>query len=90
MDGTATVIPRRENLNIINVSQLDKDAIVVCYDNVIKILTQQGKLRETKKQVSDFKFDFKIESLGNINMRWLNILQYQMIMFNFLFSLFTW
>lgn len=64
MDGTATVIPRRDNLNLICVNQLDKDAIVVCYDNVIKILTQQGKLRETKKQVSEFKFDFKIESIG--------------------------
>lgn len=63
MDGTATVIPRRDNLNLICVNQLDKDAIVVCYDNVIKILTQQGKLRETKKQVSEFKFDFKIESI---------------------------
>lgn len=28
----ATVIPRRENVNVIHVSQMDKDAIIVCYD----------------------------------------------------------
>lgn len=64
MDGTATVIPKRENLKIVSVTQLDKDAIVICHDNVVRIVTQQGKLRDTKKQVSDFQFDFKIESIG--------------------------
>lgn len=29
----ATVIPRRENLNVINVTQFEKDAILVCYDS---------------------------------------------------------
>ena len=29
----ATVIPRRENLLVINVTQLEKDAILVCYDS---------------------------------------------------------
>ena len=32
----ATVIPRRENLNIINVTQLEKDAILVCYSSKLK------------------------------------------------------
>lgn len=30
---TATVIPRRENLHVINVTQLEKNAILVCYDS---------------------------------------------------------
>jgi hypothetical protein len=30
---TATVVPRRENINVISVSQLEKDAILVCYDS---------------------------------------------------------
>lgn len=30
---SATVIPRRENLNVINVTQFEKDAILVCYDS---------------------------------------------------------
>lgn len=63
MDGTATVIPRRENLNIVSVSQIEKDNILVCYDNVVKIVTLQGKLRNTKKLVSDLLFDFNIDSI---------------------------
>lgn len=31
----ATVIPRRENLQIISVQQLEKDAILVCYSSKI-------------------------------------------------------
>lgn len=30
---SATVIPRRENLNVISVTQFEKDAILVCYDS---------------------------------------------------------
>lgn len=33
MDGTATVIPRREYLKIIKVHQLDKNAVLVCFDS---------------------------------------------------------
>lgn len=32
----ATVIPRRENLHAINVTQLEKNAILVCYDSKYK------------------------------------------------------
>ncbi|CAH1978909.1 unnamed protein product [Acanthoscelides obtectus] len=63
MDGTATVIPKKENLSIVNVTQLDKDSILMCYDNVIKIVTPQGKLKVNKKQVCELQFDFKIESI---------------------------
>lgn len=63
MDGTATVIPRRENLNIANVTQLDKDAILVCYDNVVKVVTPQGRLKVSKKLLSELRFDFKIDSI---------------------------
>ncbi|XP_060519377.1 mitogen-activated protein kinase kinase kinase kinase 5 isoform X2 [Cylas formicarius] len=63
MDGTATVVPRRENLDIVNVTQLDKDSILVCYDNFIRIVTPQGKLKSSKKQVADLRFDFKIDSI---------------------------
>ncbi|KAK9510510.1 hypothetical protein O3M35_005281 [Rhynocoris fuscipes] len=63
LDGTATVVPKRENLNIICVSQLEKDAILVCYSNVVKIVTTQGILRSNRKQVSELHFDFPIESV---------------------------
>ncbi|XP_024940381.1 mitogen-activated protein kinase kinase kinase kinase 5 isoform X18 [Cephus cinctus] len=63
MDGSATVIPRRENLQVITVTQLEKDAILVCYDNVIKVVTLQGKPRVSKKQMSELHFNFQIESI---------------------------
>ncbi|KAJ8982748.1 hypothetical protein NQ317_014046 [Molorchus minor] len=63
MDGTATVVPRRENLNIVSVAQLDKDSILICYDNIIRIVTPQGKPKINKKQISELRFDFKIDSL---------------------------
>ncbi|XP_018369680.1 PREDICTED: mitogen-activated protein kinase kinase kinase kinase 5 isoform X1 [Trachymyrmex cornetzi] len=63
MDGSATVIPRRENLNVINVTQFEKDAILVCYDNVVKMVTLQGKPRSSKKQLSELQFNFQIESI---------------------------
>lgn len=63
MDGTATVVPRREALNIVNVTQLYKDAILVCYDNIVRIITPNGKLRQDKKQISELIFDFKIDSI---------------------------
>ncbi|XP_018917737.1 mitogen-activated protein kinase kinase kinase kinase 5 isoform X3 [Bemisia tabaci] len=63
MDGTATVIPRRENMKIVNVTQLEKDAILVCYDNKVRIVTPEGRLRVNRKQVSELQFDFPIESV---------------------------
>lgn len=66
MDGTATVIPKRENLNIISVFQMEKDAILVCYDNLVKIITPHGKLRENKKQLSELEFDFNIDSIRKL------------------------
>jgi hypothetical protein len=32
---SATVIPRRENLNVVSVHQIEGDAIVVCYEGKI-------------------------------------------------------
>ncbi|KAJ8867575.1 hypothetical protein PR048_031377 [Dryococelus australis] len=63
---TATVVPRRENINVINVTQLEKDAILVCHDNVVKIVTPQGRLRTGRKQVSQLQFDFAIQSIGEL------------------------
>ncbi|XP_034948366.1 mitogen-activated protein kinase kinase kinase kinase 5 isoform X2 [Chelonus insularis] len=63
IDGSATVIPRRENLQVINVTQFEKDSILVCYDNVVKFVTLQGKPRTSKKQLSELQFNFQIESI---------------------------
>lgn len=64
MDGSATVIPKRENLQIVNVTQIEKDSILVCYDNLVKIINLQGRLRVNKKLVSELRFDFNIESIS--------------------------
>lgn len=37
-DGTETVIPKHEQLNIINVTQLEKETILVCYDSKLMIV----------------------------------------------------
>ncbi|XP_046675812.1 mitogen-activated protein kinase kinase kinase kinase 5 isoform X4 [Homalodisca vitripennis] len=63
MDGQATVVPRRENLQIINVTQLEKDAILVCYSSVVRIVTLQGRLKTNRKQISELQFDFPVESI---------------------------
>ncbi|XP_076396794.1 MAP4K3-like protein hppy isoform X14 [Megachile rotundata] len=63
MDGSATVIPRRENLHVINVTQLEKNAILVCYDNVVKVVTLQGRPRSSRKHMSELHFNFQIESI---------------------------
>ncbi|XP_021917597.1 mitogen-activated protein kinase kinase kinase kinase 3 isoform X9 [Zootermopsis nevadensis] len=63
MDGTATVVPRREYINVINVSQLEKDAILVCYDNMVKIVTLQGRPKSNRKQIPQLNFDFAVESI---------------------------
>ncbi|XP_026276878.1 mitogen-activated protein kinase kinase kinase kinase 5 isoform X4 [Frankliniella occidentalis] len=63
IDGAATVIPRRENINIVHVTQLDKDAILVCYGSTVKIVTLQGKLRSSRKQVSELNFSFRVQSI---------------------------
>ncbi|XP_071449789.1 mitogen-activated protein kinase kinase kinase kinase 5 isoform X4 [Hetaerina americana] len=63
MDGTATVLPRRESINVVNVTQLDKDSVLVCYDSVVKIVNMQGKPKSARKQLSELRFDFQIESV---------------------------
>ncbi|KAL0274266.1 UNVERIFIED_CONTAM: hypothetical protein PYX00_006732 [Menopon gallinae] len=63
MDGTATVIPRREHLRITKVHQLDKDAVLVCYDNIVKVVTLLGKPKANRKLINELTFDFPIESV---------------------------
>ncbi|XP_069948591.1 mitogen-activated protein kinase kinase kinase kinase 3 isoform X7 [Cherax quadricarinatus] len=62
MDGMATVVPRH-NLNVKNVTQIEKDAILVCYENVVRVVNLQGKIKERKKQTSELQFDFNIDSI---------------------------
>jgi len=60
LDGTQTVIPRHELMNIVSVTQLEKDTILVAYDNVVKVVNLQGKLKSSKRQASELHFDFTV------------------------------
>merc|ERR1719427_1629129 len=63
MDGVQTVIPRHELMNIVSVTQLEKDTILVCYDNMVKVVNLQGKLKSSKRQASELHFDFSINCI---------------------------
>ncbi|XP_055704961.1 mitogen-activated protein kinase kinase kinase kinase 3 isoform X6 [Phlebotomus papatasi] len=66
-DGTATMVPRREPLKVVKVHQLEKDTILVCHGNTIHIVTMNGMQKQSKKLVSQLKFDFNIESVVCLN-----------------------
>ena len=63
MDGSATVIPRKDLMNVVAVTQLEKDTILVCYDNVVKVVNLQGKLKSSKRQASELFFDFTVTAI---------------------------
>ena len=42
-DGTQTVVPRHELMNIVSVTQLEKDTILVCYDSKL-IIRQKNSI----------------------------------------------
>lgn len=37
-DGTDTVVPRYEHLDLVSVKQIDKDTILVCHDSMFSLL----------------------------------------------------
>ncbi|ELT98037.1 hypothetical protein CAPTEDRAFT_197561 [Capitella teleta] len=50
-------------LDVVNVTQLEKDSILVCYENLVKVVNLQGKLKSSKRQAAELHFDFPVESL---------------------------
>ncbi|XP_048731892.1 mitogen-activated protein kinase kinase kinase kinase 5-like isoform X8 [Ostrea edulis] len=50
-------------LPVVNVTQLEKETILVCYDRYVKVVNIKGKLKSSRKQSSELHFDFKVESL---------------------------
>lgn len=60
----ATMVPRRDLLKVVKVHQVEKDAIIVCYGNVIQVVTLQGNPKQHKKMVSQLNFDFNVDSIG--------------------------
>ncbi|KAL9916504.1 MAP4K3-like protein hppy isoform 7-T13 [Glossina fuscipes fuscipes] len=62
-DAMATMVPRRDLLKVVKVHQVEKDAILVCYGNVIQVVTLQGNPKQHKKMISQLNFDFNVDSI---------------------------
>lgn len=58
------MVPRRDLLKVVRVHQVEKDAILVCYGNLIQVVTLQGNPKQHKKMVSQLNFDFNVDSIG--------------------------
>lgn len=57
-DGAGT-----DQLDVISVSQLEKDTVLVCFNNVVKIVNIHGKLKSGRQRAAELHFDFSVESL---------------------------
>uniref|UniRef100_A0A147BRX9 Mitogen-activated protein kinase kinase kinase kinase n=1 Tax=Ixodes ricinus TaxID=34613 RepID=A0A147BRX9_IXORI len=60
-DGMETMVPRHELLRVVHVTQIDKDTVLVCYDNQVKLLDLEGQLKPSEVQPAELHFDFKVE-----------------------------
>ncbi|XP_046332321.1 mitogen-activated protein kinase kinase kinase kinase 5-like isoform X4 [Haliotis rufescens] len=57
LDFTGEVLP------VVNVTQMEKDTVLVCYDKYVRAVNMVGKLRSSKRQQSELHFDFPVESV---------------------------
>ncbi|KAF2361519.1 Citron (CNH) domain [Trinorchestia longiramus] len=66
-DGT--MVPQRSqhdtsaSASITSLTQIEKDAILICYDDVVRVVDLKGRLKERKRQTSELVFDFNIDSI---------------------------
>lgn len=47
--------------------QIERDAILVCYDNVVQIVDVVGFPKQSKKYISRLEFSFNIDSIGKFH-----------------------
>uniref|UniRef100_H3DPT8 Mitogen-activated protein kinase kinase kinase kinase n=1 Tax=Tetraodon nigroviridis TaxID=99883 RepID=H3DPT8_TETNG len=52
-----------QQVDAIHVTQLERDTVLVCLDQNLKIVNLQGRLKSNKKLASELSFDFCIESV---------------------------
>ncbi|XP_078674983.1 mitogen-activated protein kinase kinase kinase kinase 5-like isoform X47 [Branchiostoma floridae x Branchiostoma belcheri] len=50
-------------LDVVNVTQLEKDTVLVAFDREVKIVNLSGKLKSSKKLAAELHFDFYTESI---------------------------
>ncbi|XP_064622128.1 mitogen-activated protein kinase kinase kinase kinase 5-like isoform X3 [Lineus longissimus] len=58
-----TINTESEQLELTNVTQLEKDTILCCYDNFVKVVNMNGRLKSSRKQQAELHFDFPVESM---------------------------
>nr|CAB3263631.1 mitogen-activated protein kinase kinase kinase kinase 5 [Phallusia mammillata] len=50
-------------LQVVNVTQLEKDTLLVCLERDVKIISLSGKLKSSKKLASELHFDFNTKNI---------------------------
>lgn len=55
---------------------MDKDAVLICNDKLLRIVTLDGNPRPCKKLISQLEFDFKIESVGEFDVMFEGVPMY--------------
>ena len=50
-------------MNVVNVTQIDKDSILICHDNFVRIIGLDGIVKQEINRKTILEFNFKIESL---------------------------
>ena len=63
--GLATVLPQRDALDVVCVTPLDKEAILVAHDSIVQVVDIHGQATRTRSmKTSTIKFSFRIEAIG--------------------------
>ncbi|KAL5009247.1 hypothetical protein ScPMuIL_014828 [Solemya velum] len=52
-----------DTVKVVNVTQLEKDTILVCQEKFVKVVNMAGRLKSSKRQAAELHFDFPVESL---------------------------
>ncbi|XP_076441749.1 mitogen-activated protein kinase kinase kinase kinase 5-like isoform X2 [Babylonia areolata] len=52
-----------DRLPVVNVTQLDKDTVLICYDRYVKVVNLAGKLKSSKRQQPELHFDCVVNSV---------------------------
>uniref|UniRef100_A0A914X879 Mitogen-activated protein kinase kinase kinase kinase n=1 Tax=Plectus sambesii TaxID=2011161 RepID=A0A914X879_9BILA len=54
---------RPEKLDVTAMRQLDKDVVLVCYQNKVQVTSLEGQLKSSRAAPAELLFDFRIESV---------------------------
>lgn len=62
------MLPSREALDVVCVTPLDKEAILVAHDSVVQVVDMNGQATKTRsmKSSAPIKFSFRIEAISKL------------------------